>query len=256
MKQTDMEVLERMKRATSIIDEYNLLELEPRGGGWPVMSFKELTVRKMAAAAFYERYGIQLGNKLDIMINGRAPDWREPILKSENGAEIENEIGLDYALKNRFTATNFSKEGTIGEYDMKMESYHPHDEMDEFEIDPATKPGENAPVLYYPLPSPDSISRGLLDAGDISIYKELIEEIKTYKPFAVRCELNDDYWGLRYEGLPEMTFYFAFPEAKTFLDALPAMSEKYRQKATALIKNRKLEKLRARAASLEDDNTL
>lgn len=37
---------------------------------------------------------------------------------------------------------------------------------------------------------------------------------------------------------------------------LPAMSEKYRQKATALIKNHKLEKLQARVASLEDDNTL
>lgn len=255
MKQADMEVLERMKRATSIIDEYNLLELEPKAGGWPVMGFKEWTVEKMAATAFYERYGIQLGNKLDIMVNGRGPDWREPILKSENGAEIENEIGLDYALKNRFIATNFSRD-EIGGYDMKMESYHPHDNMDEFEIDPATKPGEDAPVLYYLLRSPDSISRGLLDDGDTSIYKELIEEIETYKPFAVRCERDDDYWGSRYEELPIMTFYFAFPEAKTFLDALPAISEKYRQKAAVLIKNHKLEKLRARAASLEDDNTL
>lgn len=255
MKQADMEVLERMKRATSIIDEYNLLELEPKAGGWPVMEFKELTVKKMAAAAFYERYDIQLGNELNIRINGRAPDWREPILKSENGAEIENKIGLDYVLKNRFVATNFSKD-VIGEYEMTIESYHPHDNMDEFEIDSATGPAEDAPVLYYLLRSPDSISQGLLDDGDTSIYKKLIEEIKTYKPFSVRCGRNDDYWGSRYEELPIMTFYFAFPEAKTFLDALPAISERYRQKATTLIKNHKLEKLRARAASLEDDNTL
>lgn len=255
MKQTDMEVLERMKRATSIIDEYNLLELEPKAGGWPVMGFKEWTVEKMAAMAFYERYDIQLGNKLDIMVNGRGPDWREPILKSENGAKIENEIGLDYALKNRFRASRFSND-VIGENEMTIESYHPHDNMDEFEIDPATKPGEDAPVLHYFLWGPDEICSKLDEDGDTTIYRELIEEIKTYKPFAVRCRRNDDYWGSRYEELPIMTFYFAFPEAKTFLDALPAISERYRQKAATLIKNHKLEKLRARAASLEDDNTL